>query len=154
PFTAKQLRSAAFTEMLRIIREVEPPKPSTKLSSSDELPSIAANRKLEPRRLTRLLHGDLDWIVMKCLEKERGQRYETANGLAMELQRYLADEPVEAGPPSAGYRLRKYARKHRRLLGTVAAFALLLLLGVALSTWQAMRAMQAEAKAKDQEVMA
>jgi serine/threonine protein kinase/tetratricopeptide (TPR) repeat protein len=113
PFTAKQLRSAAFTEMLRIIREVEPPKPSTRLSSSEELPSIAANRKLEPKRLTILVHGDLDWIVMKCLQKERSRRYETANGLALEVQRYLADEPVLAGPPSVRYRLRKFARKHR-----------------------------------------
>jgi serine/threonine protein kinase len=73
PFTGKQLRSAAFSEMLRMIREVEPPKPSTKLSSSDELPGIAAKRKLEPKRLTRLIQGDLDWIIMKCLEKERGR---------------------------------------------------------------------------------
>src|SRR5207302_10527604 len=82
PFPARQLRGAAFTEMLRIIREVEPPKPSTKLSSSAELPAIAANRKLEPRRLMKLVTGELDWIALKCLEKERGRRYETANGLA------------------------------------------------------------------------
>src|SRR6185295_18034435 len=91
PFTAEQLRSAAFEEMLRMIREVEPPKPSTKLSSSEELPSIAAHRKLEPKKLTRLMHGELDWIVMKCLEKERARRYESANDLGHELQRYLAD---------------------------------------------------------------
>jgi serine/threonine protein kinase len=101
PFSAKQLRTAAFDEMLRMIREVEPAKPSTKLSSSEELPTIAANRKLDPLKLAKLLRGDLDWIVMKCLEKERGRRYETANGLGMELQRFLADEPVLAGPPSA-----------------------------------------------------
>ena len=101
PFTAQQLRGAAFAEMLRMIREVEPPKPSTRLSSSDELPSIAANRKLEPKRLTRAVHGDLDWIVMKALEKDRSRRYETANGFAVDIQRYLADEPVLAGPPSA-----------------------------------------------------
>src|SRR5262249_37444029 len=91
PFTRKQLRSAAFSEMLRMIRGVEPLKPSTKLSSSEELPNIAAKRKLEPKRLMRLVHGDLDWIVMKCLEKERGRRYETADGLARDVQRYLAD---------------------------------------------------------------
>jgi serine/threonine protein kinase/tetratricopeptide (TPR) repeat protein len=113
PFTAKQLRGAAFSEMLRMIREVEPPKPSTKLSSSEELPAIAANRKLEPNRLTRQVHGDLDWIVMKALEKDRGRRYETANGFAMDIQRYLADEPVLAGPPGAGYRLRKLVRRNK-----------------------------------------
>src|SRR5207248_8713749 len=96
PFTAKQLRAAAFDEMLRMIREVEPPKPSTKLSSSEELPAIAAHRKLEPKKLTKLVRGELDWIVMKCLSKERSRRYETANGLAMDVQRYLADEPVLA----------------------------------------------------------
>src|SRR5262249_45323621 len=73
PFVAKQLRAAAFDEMLRMIREVEPPSPSTRLSSSDELPSIAANRSLEPKRLTKMIHGELDWITMKCLEKERGR---------------------------------------------------------------------------------
>jgi serine/threonine protein kinase len=125
PFTTKQLRGAAFTEMLRMIREVEPPRPSTKLSSSEELPSIAANRKLEPARLTKLVQGELDWIAMKCLEKERGRRYETANGLAMDIQRYLADEPVLPGPPgnlgecihavTMGYRTRptRSGRRHR-----------------------------------------
>src|SRR6185295_6486367 len=91
PFTAQQLRGAAFAEMLRMIREVEPPKPSTRLSASNELPSIAANRKLEPNRLTRAVNGDLDGIVMKALEKDRGRRYETANGFALDIQRYLDD---------------------------------------------------------------
>jgi serine/threonine protein kinase/tetratricopeptide (TPR) repeat protein len=130
PFTAKQLRSAAFTEMLRMIREVEPPKPSTKLSSSQELPSIAANRKLEPKRLTKLIAGELDWIVMKCLEKERVRRYETANGLAMDLQRYLADEPVAAGPPSASYRLRKFIRRNKRGLATAVVLGVMFLAAV------------------------
>jgi eukaryotic-like serine/threonine-protein kinase len=124
PFTAGQLRSAAFTEMLRMIREVEPPRPSTRLSGSAELPAIAAKRKLEPQRLTRLVRGELDWIVMKCLEKERTRRYETANALARDVERYLADELVEARPPSAGYRLRKFVRRNR---GRVLAAALLLL---------------------------
>ena len=114
PFSRQELRSAAFDEMLRIIREVEPPKPSTKLSSSDELPAIAAKRKLEPQRLTKLVAGELDWIVMKCLEKERSRRYETANGLAADIERYLHDEPVQAGPPSAWYRFRKFAGGTRR----------------------------------------
>jgi serine/threonine protein kinase/tetratricopeptide (TPR) repeat protein len=112
PFLSKQLRDAAFTEMLRIIREVEPPRPSTRLSSSGDLNQIAARRKLEPARLTKLIHGELDWIVMKCLEKDRARRYETVNGLALDLQRYLANEPVSAGPPGAAYRVRKFLRRH------------------------------------------
>ncbi len=144
PFTRQQLRSVAFTEMLRLIREVEPPKPSTKLSSSAELPSLAAQRKLEPKRLTRLVHGELDWIVMKALEKDRSRRYETANGLARDLQRYLADEPVEASPPSAGYRLRKVLRKYRKPLITVTAFLVLALLAGAVTAWQAVRLARAE----------
>jgi tetratricopeptide (TPR) repeat protein len=144
PFTGKQLRSAAFTEMLRIIREVEPPKPSTKLSASDELPAIAARRRLEPKKLTKLVHGELDWIVMKCLEKERGRRYETASALAADVQRYLHDEPVQACPPSVAYKLRKYARKHRKAFLVAAGFAALLVLGIIVSTWQAVRATLAE----------
>jgi tetratricopeptide (TPR) repeat protein len=147
PFTAKQLRSAAFTEMLRMIREVEPPKPSTKLSSSDELASVAANRHLEPKTLTKLVHGELDWIVMKCLEKNRGRRYETANGLAMDVRRYLTDEPVEACPPSAAYKLKKYAVKYKRVLLLAASFAFLLFSGAIISTWQAVRATLAERRA-------
>jgi serine/threonine protein kinase len=161
PFTAKQLRTAAFDEMLRIIREVEPPRPSTKLSRSDELPAIAANRKLEPTRLARIIRGDLDWIVMKCLEKERSRRYETANGLAMELQRYLTDEPVLAGPPRASYRLQKFLRRNRH--GVIAAGLLLiaLLVGLAGTTWglvearrQRDRAQSAESEALEQSVEA
>jgi WD40 repeat protein/serine/threonine protein kinase len=152
PLTRERLKQVAFTEMLRLIREEEPPKPSTRLSESNQsLPSVSAQRQTEPAKLTRLVRGELDWIVMKALEKDRGRRYETANGLARDLERYLADEPVEAGPPSAGYRLRKYARKHRRLLATAAAFALLLLLAAALSTWEAVWATQAEALARSEE---
>jgi non-specific serine/threonine protein kinase/serine/threonine-protein kinase len=148
PFTGKQLRSAGFAEMMRLIREVEPPRPSTKLSSSAELPSIAANRKLEPKRLTRLMHGDLDWIAMKCLEKDRGRRYETPNGLALDVQRYLADEPVLAGPPSAGYRLRKFVQRNKGPVLAAAVVLLALLGGIAGTTWglvQANRAWAAEA---------
>jgi hypothetical protein len=144
PFTSKQLRSAAFTEMLRIIREVEPPKPSTKLSSSDELPSIAANRKLEPKKLTKLVHGDLDWIVMKCLAKERNRRYETANGLTLDMQRYLHDEPVLAGPPGAGYKLRKFLRRNKGPVLAAVVVLLALLLGMAGTTIGLFRALAAE----------
>ena len=90
------------------------------------------------------MRGELDWIVMKCLEKDRTRRYETANGLARDVERYLADEAVEACPPSASYRLRKFARKHRAALATVSAFAALLFLGAVVSVWQAFRARQAE----------
>ena len=147
PFTAKQLRSAAFSEMLRIIREVEPPKPSTKVSTAKNLPTVAAARKLEPKKLAALMRGDLDWIVMKCLEKERSRRYETANGLAMDLRRYLHGDPVEAGPPSAWYRSRKFARKHAGALATAGLFALLLLLATVSSIWLTIRATRAEALA-------
>jgi serine/threonine protein kinase/tetratricopeptide (TPR) repeat protein len=148
PFTAKQLRAATFDEMLRILREVEPPRPSTKLSSSAELPAIAAKRRLEPKKLTRLVHGDLDWIVMKCLAKERNRRYETANGLASDIERYLRDEPVRAGPPGAGYQLRKVARKYKKPLTSAVGFVLLLLAAVVVSTGQAVRATRAEAQAR------
>jgi len=128
PLSRKRLKEAAFDEMLRIIREEEPPKPSTRLSTTKELPSIAASRKTEPAKLGRLLKGELDWIVMKSLEKDRTRRYETANGLAMDVQRYLADEPVLACPPSAGYRLRKWLRKHRAAAAAGVGFAFMLVI--------------------------
>jgi serine/threonine protein kinase/tetratricopeptide (TPR) repeat protein len=149
PLEQQKLRSVAFTEMLRMIREQEPPKPSTRLSASGEkLPSISAQRKTEPAKLAKLVRGELDWIVMKALEKDRGRRYETANGFAREIQRYLADEPVEACPPSAAYKLRKFARKNRRVLATADAFVLLLVAAATVSTWQAIRATRAETKAR------
>jgi serine/threonine protein kinase/tetratricopeptide (TPR) repeat protein len=150
PFEKKRLHSAALDEVLRIIREEEPPKPSTRLSTTEELPSIAANRGLEPKKLSGLIRGDLDWIVMKSLEKDRNRRYETANALAMDVQRYLHDEPVHACPPSAAYRLRKFARKYRTLLRIGAAFVLLLVLAAAVSTWQAMRASLAKQQALEE----
>ncbi|HLW66474.1 MAG TPA: tetratricopeptide repeat protein [Gemmataceae bacterium] len=128
PFSREQLLKVGEEEMRRVIREDEPVKPSKRLSSSGELPAIAANRHLEPHKLTRLVQRDLDWIVMKCLEKESGRRYETANQLGQELQRFLAHEPVQAGPPSAVYRLRKFAQRHRAgLLATAAALLAVLL---------------------------
>ncbi len=148
PFERKRLRSAAFSEMLRIIKEEEPPRPSTRLSGSGEqLATISAQRKTEPAKLTKLVRGELDWIVMKCLEKDRTRRYDTANGLARDLQRYLADEPVEACPPSLGYKFKKFARKHKKALATVTTIAGLLVAGVAVSVWLAVRATLAEGKA-------
>ncbi|HUE72043.1 MAG TPA: protein kinase [Pirellulaceae bacterium] len=116
PFDKKRLREAAFDEMLRMIREEEPPKPSTRLSTSEGRASIAANRSMEPNKLSGLVRGELDWIVMKSLEKDRNRRYETANGFAADVLRYLNDEPVLACPPSAGYRFRKFARRNKAAL--------------------------------------
>jgi serine/threonine protein kinase/tetratricopeptide (TPR) repeat protein len=130
PLDKNRFRGAAILEMLRIIKEEEPPRPSTRLSTSDELPSIAANRSLEPKRLSGLVRGELDWIVMKALEKDRNRRYETANGFAVDVQRYLADEPVLACPPSAGYRLRKFLRRHRGPVVAVAVIFVLLVGGI------------------------
>jgi tetratricopeptide (TPR) repeat protein len=127
PLDKKRLHQAAMLEVLRLIREEELPRPSTRLSTTDELPSVAANRGLEPKKLRGVVRGELDWIVMKALEKDRNRRYETANGFAMDIQRYLADEPVVAGPPSGWYRVRKFARRNRGRL-TVAAGLMLALL--------------------------
>jgi tetratricopeptide (TPR) repeat protein/tRNA A-37 threonylcarbamoyl transferase component Bud32 len=149
PFPREQLRSIPFTEMMRIIREVEPPRPSVRLAGPEALPGVAAARQAEPKRLAALLRGELDWIVMKCLEKDRARRYESANGLARDIERYLRDEAVDASPPGAGYRLRKFARRHRKVLATAAAFVLLLVGGVAVSAWQAVTAM-AERDAKEE----
>ena len=123
PFSSQQLKKAGLMEMLRVVREEEPPRPSTKLSSADALPSISANRSTEPKKLTGLLRNELDWIVMKSLEKDRARRYETANGFASDINRYLTGEPVQAHPPSMVYRLKKFVRKHR---GPVIAAGLVL----------------------------
>jgi eukaryotic-like serine/threonine-protein kinase len=127
PIDASRLKKAAITEMIRIIQDEEPSKPSTRLSTDGSLPSMAALRHTEPRKLMAMLRGELDWVVMKCLEKHRERRYETANGLAKDVARYLADEPVEARPPSAGYRLSKFLRRNKGpvLAGTVVLLALL-----------------------------
>ena len=124
PLDAKQFKRGAILEMLRMVREVDPPRPSSKVSTADALPSIAASRDIEPAHLKRALRGDLDWIVMMSLEKDRTRRYETANGLAADIVRHLAHEPVVAAPPSRAYRLRKFVRKHR---GAVIAASLVLL---------------------------
>jgi eukaryotic-like serine/threonine-protein kinase len=143
PFTRKELQSAAFVEMLRIIKEVEPPKPSTRLSGSGTLPSVAAVRRTEPSKLVALLRGELDWIVVKCLEKGRARRYATANALAIDLQRYLANETVAARPPSAGYRFRKFLRRNRALVSAAAIMLILLLGGIVGTSIGLVRANQA-----------
>ena len=123
PFDRQRLRSAAFDEMLRIIREEEPSRPSTKVSSSQSLPSIAANRRIEPAKLGSMIRGELDWIVLKALEKDRGRRYETASSFAADIQHYLNDEAVVACPPSAGYRFRKFARRNKAAVAIVSFVA-------------------------------
>jgi serine/threonine protein kinase/Tfp pilus assembly protein PilF len=138
PLDRKRLREAALLEVLRLIREEEPPTPSARLSTTDELPAVAAKRGLEPRKLSGLLRGELDWIVMKALEKDRNRRYESASALAADVQRYLNDEPVQAGPASAWYRLRKFARRNKAALA-MAACAFLALGGVAAAVGWAVR---------------
>ncbi len=149
PIDANRLRKAAITEMIRIIQEEEPSKPSMRLSTNDSLLPLAALRQTEPNKLTALLRGELDWVVMKCLEKQRDRRYETANALSRDVQRYLANEVVEARPPSASYRLQKFVRRNR---GQVVAVSLLLLalvggvVGTTIGLVQADTARRAEAK--------
>jgi WD40 repeat protein len=155
PLERGRLREAGYGEILRLIKEEEPPRPSTRLSSSGAaLAGISQQRGSEPAKLTRVVRGELDWIVMRCLEKDCTRRYETANSLARDVERYLKDEPVEACPPTAGYKLRKFARKNKRLLATVTAFVALLLLGVAGSSWQAVRATGAETAANANAIQA
>jgi WD40 repeat protein/serine/threonine protein kinase len=131
PVSKDKLRQATFDEIRRIIREDEAQKPSVRIGASDTIPAVAAQRHVEPARLGVLVRGDLDWIVMKCLEKDRNRRYETAASLAADVRRFLNDEPVHASPPSTLYRLRKLARRHRGALISVSAVALAALLAVA-----------------------
>jgi WD40 repeat protein/serine/threonine protein kinase len=146
PLSSQRVRQSAYAEILRIIKEEEPPRPSTRLSGSGAaLVSISANRQSEPAKLTRLVRGELDWIVMKALEKDRNRRYETADGLAADVQRYLRDEPVEACPPSAWYRFSKFARRHKRGLVTASIVAVAVVLTAAGSgalIWQANQELQ------------
>jgi len=146
PLSQQELRQVPLDEALRLIREKEAPLPSARLAEPDQaLPALAGLRKTEPGKLLRMVKGELDWIVMKALEKDRTRRYETANDLARDVQRYLANEPVEAGPPSASYRLRKLAWRYRAVLSVAAAFVLVLVGAATVSAWLAMRAIQAEA---------
>lgn len=132
PLDNERLKRAAFDEVRRIIREEEPLRPSTRLSKMDDeaLDISAARRKSDPKQLDRLMRGELDWIVMKALEKERARRYETASAFAADVQRYLHDEPVEACPPSAWYRFRKFARRRKAAFSVVSGIALMVLVAV------------------------
>ncbi|HKQ50396.1 MAG TPA: serine/threonine-protein kinase [Phycisphaerae bacterium] len=136
PFDVKTLLSAGYAEIQRVIREVEPPTPSSRLSTmKDDLPSVAANRRTEPAHLMKLVRGDLDWIVMKCLEKDRARRYETASGMAADIQRYIAGEPVLAAPPSAGYKFRKFILRNKASVTAGAIVAVVLIAGIIGTTW-------------------
>jgi WD40 repeat protein/serine/threonine protein kinase len=156
PFEAKQLLSAGLDEMRRRIREQDPVRPSTRLSTmlEGELTTTAQHRQTDAPKLIHLIRGDLDWIVMKCLEKDRTRRYETANGLGADIQRHLNNEPVVARPPSSAYRFQKLVRRNKLAFAAAAAIGVVLLLGIAVSTWQAVRAttaMQTAVKAQQKE---
>ena len=149
PFNQQRFATAAYDEIRRIIREEEPPKPSTRLSTLGEaLSAVSAKRKTEPAKLSAFVKGDLDWIVMKALEKDRARRYETASALAAEVRRFLNQEPIEARPPSVWYRFRKLAQRNKVALTTAALVATALVLGTVVSAWQAVRATVAEQEAR------
>jgi eukaryotic-like serine/threonine-protein kinase len=156
PFDRKRIHEAAFDEVRRIIREEEPPRPSTRLTTLGEtLPAVSAKRSTDPKKLSALVKGDLDWIVMKALDKDRSRRYETASAFAADVKRFLAEEPIEARPPSAWYRFRKMVRRNKVALVPAALIAGALLLGAVVNASLAARAraerdkaVAAEAKAK------
>jgi WD40 repeat protein/serine/threonine protein kinase len=149
PLDRPRLKKAGFLEMLRLIKEEEPPRPSTRLSDSREmLPDVAARRRTLPARLRREVRGELDWIAMRCLEKDRTRRYESASDLGRDVERYLAGEVVEACPPSAAYRLRRLLYRHRLTFGAATLVAVVLLLATVVSATQAVRARTAEELAR------
>jgi WD40 repeat protein/serine/threonine protein kinase len=132
PFEKDRLKKVGYDEMRRIIREEEPPRPSTRISTLGQAAmTVSSQRRSEPKRLSQLCRGELDWIVMKALEKDRSRRYDSASAFAADVQRYLNDEPVQACPPSAWYRCRKFARRNKVMLTTGTAIALAMVLGFA-----------------------
>jgi eukaryotic-like serine/threonine-protein kinase len=149
PFDAKELMAAGLDQMRRTIREQEPVRPSTRLGTmlEGERTTTAQHRHTEVPRLIHLLRGDLDWIVMRCLEKDRARRYDTANGLAMDIQRHLKSEPVVARPPSAAYKAQKFIRRNRVMATAAMIVALVLMLGALVSTREAFRANRAKGDA-------
>jgi serine/threonine protein kinase len=143
PVDRKDLGPGAEVEVLRMVREVEPPTPSSRVSTLEALPMVAANRGMEAARLAVTLRGELDWITMKALEKDRSRRYDTANALARDIQRYLADEVIDARPPSTGYRLRKFARRHKGQVIAASLVLLALVAGTIGTTWGFLRSERA-----------
>ena len=156
PFESETLRKAGQDEMRRIIREVDPLRPSVRICTleANALSTVSDRRQVEPKKLSQQLQGELDWIVMKALEKDRNRRYESASSLAADVERFLNDEPVKACPPSTTYRLRKFVRKNRVMLAATAAVATALLIGTSVSTWQALSAIQARADSDTQRARA
>ncbi|MFO0827100.1 MAG: serine/threonine-protein kinase [Phycisphaerales bacterium] len=156
PFDTQELLRAGYAEIQRIIREVDPPKPSTRVSTMGEtLTNVAARRRVEPRRLGAMIRGDLDWIVMKALEKDRTRRYDSASSLAADVRSHLASEPVHAAPPSTAYRFRKFVRRRRGLVAAIGGIAAALVLGVvgtSVSLANARRAAAAERAAHEAEL--
>jgi serine/threonine protein kinase/WD40 repeat protein len=151
PFETQRFANVGFDEMRRIIREEEPPRPSTRLSALGEtLPLVSAQRQTDPRQLRQLVRGELDWIVMKALEKDRTQRYESASAFTTDVRRYLRDEPVQACPPSPGYRLRKLVRRHKGPVLAAGLVVLALVGGIVGTTWGLIRATAAQAEAEDE----
>src|SRR5205085_8999591 len=148
PFDRQRFGAAAFDEIRRIIREEEPPKPSTRLTTlGDAMAGVSARRKTEAGRLSALVRGDLDWIVMKGLDKDRTRRYETASAFAADVRRYLSEEPVEARPPSAAYRLRKFVKRHRGPVVAAVVVLVALVAGVIGTSWGLVQAVQSEREA-------
>ncbi|WP_171186558.1 serine/threonine-protein kinase [Alienimonas chondri] len=156
PFAGDRLREAGLIEFRRILLEEEPPRPSTRFSTlrMDLATTAAAHRRLEPARLASALRGDLDWVVMKALEKARGRRYPTAAALGEDVTRYIEGMPVEARPPSTAYRFSKFARRHKAVLGTATIVAAALVIGAGVSVWQAANARIAEGQARAAETLA
>jgi len=156
PFDSKELAQAGMEEMLRRIRETEPPKPSTRLTAlqREELTTTARHRQTEPPKLISLLRGDLDWIVMKCLEKNRTRRYETASALVADIQRHLGNEPITARPPSKLYRLRKLVRRNKLAFAAGAAAAVSLVIGLTVATVMFFRERTARQRADEQAAIA
>jgi hypothetical protein len=141
PFDRQRLENAGLDDLRRIIREEEPPRPSTRLSTLGQaLSTVSARRNIEPAKLPALVRGDLDWIVMKAMEKDRTRRYETASSLAADVRHFLREEPIEARPPSPLYRFRKFARRHKVTITTVWLVATAMIFGTGISIWQAARA--------------
>ncbi|MCA9192670.1 MAG: protein kinase [Planctomycetales bacterium] len=154
PFDSSRLRQAALDEMLRIIREEEPARPSLRFSSSESAPSYAAVRRSEPKQLAGLLRSELDWIVMKSLDKDRNRRYETASSFSQDINRYLIGDTVQAHPPTLAYRLRKFARRNKEIAAAMTAILVVFLLGAGGTLYGLWKAQDEARKAKAAEQIA
>ncbi|MBL8821975.1 MAG: serine/threonine protein kinase [Planctomycetia bacterium] len=151
PFSSDQLHQMLMYDMYRQVRDVDPPRLATKISQSNNLTSLAATRDTEPSQLEKTLRGDLEWIVLKALEKDRTRRYDTANSLAADIQRYLKSEPVLAHPPSKSYLAKKFVKRHKVQVAAAGLVLASLITGLVASIWQMNRAIDAESIAKTRE---